>query len=126
MQYIIFCQGFSVVLEYNRIVYDSIISTSYGFLTKVSMILLESCNLHFLKSVIPPFYISEKLTGIDVLMLSSLTPMYTLLLVLITYILMELHGTRKYRVLLIPQGKKLNFIGVENLKDRAKSHTHFI
>ena len=34
-------------------------------------------------------------------MLSSLTPMYPLLLVLITYILMELHGTRKYRVLLI-------------------------
>ena len=101
MQYIIFCQGFSVVLEYNRIVYDSIISTNYGLLAKVCMILLESWNLHFLKSVIPPFCISEKLTGIHVLMLSSLTPMYPLLLVLITYILMELHGTRtrKYRVL---------------------------
>ena len=101
MQYIIFCQGFSVVLEYNRIVYDSIISTNYGLLAKVCMILLESWNLHFLKSVIPPFCISEKLTGIDVLMLSSLTPMYPLLLVLITYILMKLHETRKYRVLLI-------------------------
>ena len=72
---------------------------NYGLLAKVCIILLESWNLHFLKSVIPPFCISENLTGIDVLMLSSLTPMYPLLLVLITYILMELHGTRKFRVL---------------------------
>ena len=99
--YILFCQGFAVVMEYSQIVYDSILACcprNYQWLVKIMLIPLESCNLHFFKSVIPPFCISENLTGIDVLLLHSLTSSYPIVLVVTTWLLMELHS-KNYRVI---------------------------
>ena len=94
MGYILFCQRFSIVMEYNHVVYDSILAgcpKHYQLLVKIMLLPLESCNLHFIKTIIPPFCISEKLTGIDVLLLHSLPNSYPILLVVITWLLMELH-----------------------------------
>ena len=100
MAYVLFCQIFSVVMEYNQIVYDSILADcpkNFQWLVKIMLIPLESCNLHFFKSIIPPFCISEKLTGIDILLLNSLPFTYSILLVVTTWLLMELHS-KNYRV----------------------------
>ena len=93
--YILFCQGFAVVMEYNQIVYDSILAgcpNNYQWLIQIMLIPLEACNLHLFKSIIPPFCFSEKLTGIDILLLSSLTSSYPIMLVVTTWLLMEYHS----------------------------------
>ena len=48
--------------------------------------------LQFFKAIIPPFCISEKLTGIHVHMLNLVPAIYPLVLVIISCILMELHA----------------------------------
>ena len=98
MAYILFCRGFAVVMEYNHVVYDSILAGYPQLLVQIMLIPLESCNLHFFKSIIPPFCISEKLTCIDILLLHSLTSSYPILLVVTTWLLMELHS-KNYRVI---------------------------
>ena len=101
MGYILFCQGFAVSMEYNHVVYDSILAgcpKTYQLLVQIMLIPLESCNLNFLKSIIPPFCISENLTGIDVLLLHSLTSSYPIMLVVTTWLIMELHS-KNYRVI---------------------------
>ena len=101
MGYILFCQGLSIVMEYNHVVYDALLAgcpKNYRLLLQIMLIPLESCNLHFLKSIIPPFCISEKLTGMDVLLLHSLPRSYPIVLVVTTWLLMELHS-KNYRVI---------------------------
>ena len=51
-----------------------------------------------MKAIIPPFCISEKLTGIHVHMLNLISAIYPLVLVIISCILMELHA-RNYRII---------------------------
>ena len=50
-----------------------------------------------MKAIIPPFCISEKLTGIHVNMLNLVLAIYPLVLVIISCILMELHA-KNYRI----------------------------
>ena len=57
-------------------------------------------DLQFFKLVISPFCLSSKLTGIDIQMLNLVTAIYPVLLVIITWILMELHA-RNYRIIQI-------------------------
>ena len=54
-------------------------------------------NLSFLKPVIPPFCISDKLTGIHTLFLSFVAVIYPILLITIICVLIELHA-RNYRL----------------------------
>ena len=55
-------------------------------------------NLDILKYVIPPICISRKLSIIHVEFLSLLSALYSLLLIIVTWICVELHG-RNYKVL---------------------------
>ena len=49
-------------------------------------------RLDFLRGLLPPFCISEKLTNIDAALLEYVSAFYPLLLVLVTFIAIELHG----------------------------------
>ena len=55
-------------------------------------------NLDFLHSVIPPFCLSENITTLHALAMQYLPAFYPLLLIIVTYILIELHD-RNVRVL---------------------------
>ena len=66
-------------------------------LLDLSLTVFQFWSLHFLKAIIPPFCISEKLTGIHVNMLNLVPAIYPLVLVIISCILMELHATN-YRI----------------------------
>ena len=68
--YALFCQMFSVSLEYDPLIYHYTQSQLSPVLVSVSF---ESWNLNFLKPVIPPFCISEKVKGVYVLALNSLS-----------------------------------------------------
>ena len=124
MGYILFCQGFYIVMEYNHVVYDAFLAGCpkyYQLLLQIMLIPLESCNLQFFKSIIPPFCISEKLTGIDVLLLHSLPRSYPIVLVVTTWLVMKLHS-KNYRVILMlwrPFSLILKKCHIESISGRA-------
>ena len=99
--YVLFCQ--ITIAEMNRhysFIYDYIhyhMSSFLRVLFDLSMTVSQFWGLQFLKAIIPPFCISEKLTGIHVNMLNLVPAIYPLVLVIISCILMELHA-RNYRI----------------------------
>ena len=97
--YVLFCQvWYSVFVGYEIFIFDYILSqvpTAVWILT-----LCGIWDLQFFKSVISPFCISSKLTGIDIQMLNLVNAIYPVLLVIITWILMELHA-KNYRIIQI-------------------------
>ena len=99
--YVLFCQITSSSITYHYyylcdyILYH--VSSSLRVLFVISLTLSQFWSLQFLKAIIPPFCISEKLTGIHVNMLNLVPAIYPLVLVIISCILMELHA-RNYRI----------------------------
>ena len=102
--YVLFSQlycRYTYPLEKGGFVYDYIlshVSIPLRIVIYSSLTLSGIWGLQFFKWVIPPFCISNKLTGIHIQMLSLVTAIYPVLLVIITYILMELHA-RNYRII---------------------------
>ena len=99
--YVLFCQ-ITIVANNNHysFIYDYILYKVTSFLRvllDLSMKVSQFWSLQFLKAIIPPFCISEKLTGIHVNMLNIVLAIYPLVLVIISCILMELHA-RNYRI----------------------------
>ena len=73
------------------------VSAPLRALFQISLTLSAFWNLSFLKPVIPPFCISDKLTGIHTLLLSFVAVIYPILLITIICVLIELHA-RNYRL----------------------------
>ena len=96
--YVLFCQlYYTSAVQHEIFIYDYVLSH-----VPIAVWILTLCgiwDLQFFKSVISPFCIS-KLTGIDIQMLNLVTAIYPVLLVIITWILMELHA-RNYRIIQI-------------------------
>ena len=99
--YVLFCQTTIAVINYHySFIYDYILYHMSSFLRvlfNLSLTVSQFWCLQFLKTTIPPFCISEKLTGIHVNMLNLVPAIYPLFLVIISCILMELHA-RNYRI----------------------------
>ena len=102
--YVLFCQisMIAITYRYSFVYYYlmSHLSAPLKFLLVLSVTLGQFWNLQFLKVIIPPFCISDKLTGIHVLMLNFIPTLYPFVLVIISCILTKLHG-RNYRIVVI-------------------------
>ena len=102
--YVLFCQ--ITIAEINShyfFIYDYLqqhMSLSPRVLLGMLLTVSQFWSLQFLKAIIPPFCISEKLTDIHVNMLNLVPAIYPLVLVIISCILMELHA-RNYRIVVI-------------------------
>ena len=91
--YVLFCQWVMTYLQEYPYLYEYILSRTSPPLQVLFYITLALCDFWTLQVFrFHPFCISEKLTGIHVHMLSLLTPVYPVLLVVITCIVMELHA----------------------------------
>ena len=99
--YVLFCQITIAQINYRySFIYDYILYHVTSFLRvllDMSLTVSQFWSLQFLKAIIPPFCVSEKLTGIHVNMLNLVPAIYPLVLVIISCILMELHA-RNYRI----------------------------
>ena len=87
--YVIFCQVISYGIE-------SLPAQAYNMINSTSsliLILIEFWNMNFVKSFIPPFCISDKLTGLQVIFLNSITTVYPLLIVIASLFLIHLHSS---------------------------------
>ena len=94
--YVLFCQTTIAVKTYHySFIYDYILYHVTSFLRvlfDLSLTVSQFWCLQFLNVIIPPFCISEKLTGIHVNMLNLVPAIYPLVLVIISCTLMELHA----------------------------------
>ena len=99
--YVLFCHIKIAEINYRyTFICDFILYHVISFLRvliDLSLTVSQFWSLQFLKAIIPPFCISEKLTGIHVNMLNLVPAIYPLVLVIISCILMELHA-RNYRI----------------------------
>ena len=60
---------------------------------KIGLVLCQFWTMHWiLRPIIPPFCISENLTGIHIQLLSLVSVTYPIVLVFLTCLLMELHS----------------------------------
>ena len=112
--YVLFCQAYMFFIYKDLFSYKYIlshVSVPLQVLFKSSLTLSSSWILQFLRFTTSPFCISSKLTGIHIQMLNLVTAIYPVLLVIITYILMELHA-KNYRIIF---WKPFNFL-VKKLK----------
>ena len=90
--YVVSCQGIINTLQYSPFIYSSLFSNlppPLAVLGHISLLLSGIWNLEFFHFVTPPFCVSEKLTGIHVHMLGFTTALFPLLLVSITYAVVE-------------------------------------
>ena len=94
--YVLFCQIHIFSMQWSYLyIHEYImshVSTSLRVLYYSSLILSSSWILQFFRFAIQPFCISNKLTDIHIQLLSLVTAIYPIVLVIITWILMELHA----------------------------------
>ena len=100
--YIIFCQVCWFWISKNVYIYQYIIShvsTYLQVLFKFSVTLSQFWSFQYIiTNAIPPFCISEKLNDIDIRLLCLIPATYPIVLVIATYILIELHA-RNFKVI---------------------------
>ena len=93
--YVIFCQDFSVSLELEPTVFDYVKSSLSPFLAtglQVMLITFEFWNINILKPIIPPFCVSEKLTGLHIQVIRSFSAVYPIILVIFSLLIIQLHA----------------------------------
>ena len=125
--YVLFSQYFIFYIRDQIFIYDymqSHLSAFLKLLLYVSVTVSDLWSMNFLKTIMPPFCISDKLTGIHIEMLALMKNVYTIVLVIITCILMELHA-RNYRIIHIlckPFNLILNKINITAVTGDAVVH----
>ena len=93
--YVMFCQAYSFTVQWDMFVINSVLSNlplSLATVGRVSMALADIWNLYFFRFVLPPFCLSDRMTGIHEHMLNFLTAVYPVLLMVTAYIAIELHA----------------------------------
>ena len=93
--YVIFCQVYAYSVQRNVYIASYIISNSSEVVQVLLYCSLALCgvwNLKFAWLVIPPFCISNNLTGIHIQLLGLIPPIVPIILFIITCIIIDLHG----------------------------------
>ena len=90
--FVFFCQLFTNIYKLNpsiRMYIDNFISP---YVYKLVFTLIDVWSLDFFRHLIPPFCVSSSISNTQVLMLEFIPPFYLLILIILTYMLVELHA----------------------------------
>ena len=93
--YIIFCQAIINTLQYSRYLYLSFfanLSKTFAVIGHAGLVLAGIWNLEFFRFIIPPFCVSERMTDLHLQMLGFFTSFFPLMLVVITYTVIEVNA----------------------------------
>ena len=90
--FVYFCQFFTLFFKESVYFNVGVIRYSSKIFLYIISTLISIWNLDIFRSVVPPFCVSSKLTDVDVVLLDYISVLYPLLLILITYIGIELHA----------------------------------
>ena len=97
LPYIIFCQCMYISLQDNLYHYNLVLAHMSKLLLvpfHASLVVSGVWNLQFLKFLLPSFCISSKLTDLHVYMLRFISILYPLLLLLVTYAMIQIYVWR--------------------------------
>ena len=92
--FILYCQIFTNMYKMNphpfsRMFIDNFISP---YVYKLVFTVIDIWSLDFFRHLVPPFCVSSSLSNTHVLILELLPPFYILVLIVLTYVLIELHA----------------------------------
>ncbi len=90
--FVFFCQLFSELFKGSVYFQISVDSYSNNIFSRIVFTLVNIWNLDFFRYAIPPFCVSREVSDLHVVMLQYVSVFYPLLLVVITYIGIELHA----------------------------------
>lgn len=94
--YILFCQGHAITTRLESPIYQTTLIELGGFsyIMELSLYVSAAWDLDFLQvtNAIQPYCISSKLSNVDLFLLNLITALLPLCLVILSYILIELHA----------------------------------
>ena len=90
--FVFFCQLFTILFKESVYFKTGVIKYSSKIFPYMISALISIWNLDIFRYVVPPFCVSSKLTDVDTVLLEYISVLYPLLLILITYIGIELHA----------------------------------
>ena len=96
--YILYCQFFTNLFNFNVLFHVYIFRLVHPAIYKSVFTIIDVWSLDFFRHIIPPFCVDERLTNIHVSLIELLPPLYLLLLILLTYMCIELHARNFYVV----------------------------
>ena len=98
--FIFSAQIIAITIDTNKIVFTALSSKSWSnVILQILVTFYAIWNLEFFHFAIPPFCVSENITTLHALALQYLPAFYPLVLIVFTYILIELHD-RNFRILM--------------------------
>ena len=112
--YVFFCQFYASSMKPSYPLFEYLTSHSMSsFLTHSGIVLCDFWNLNVIRSIVPPFCVSEKLTNIHVLMLNFIPGLYLIVLLIITCAIIDIHTRKNYKIINIilkPVKNKINCV----------------
>ena len=90
--FVFFCQLFTLLFKESAYFNVGVIQYSNEIFLYIVSTLISIWNLDICRYVVPPFCVSSKLKDVDVVLLEYISVLYPLLLILVTYISIELHA----------------------------------
>ena len=94
--YILCCQFFTNLFNSSGFFRIYILKLVHPAVYKSVFTVIDVWSLDFFRHIIPPFCVDVRLTNIHVLLIDLLPPLYLLLLILFTYMCIELHARNLY------------------------------
>ena len=90
--FVFFCQLFTLLFKESVYFNIGVIRYSSKIFLYIISTLINIWNLDIFRYVVPPFCVSSKLTDVDTILLEYISVLYPLLLILITYVGIEMHA----------------------------------
>ena len=90
--YVLYCQYFTVLFDTSSYFHTYLLNYVDPYVYKLVFSVLSVSSLDFFKYFFPPFCVSSKLTNIHVILLGLVPASYSVILVILTYVLIELHA----------------------------------
>ena len=122
--YIVFCQVHLVTMKKAPFINEHLQSHALIPLQKFLIATSHFWSLQYVAPVVPPFCISEKLSEIDIQLLGLVPAIYPILLVICTFILIELHARdfKPVKIFLKPFSIILKRTNIKVVKRHAAIH----
>ena len=100
ISFVLLCQTYQQTERSNVFVRTSIEKFAHPILIKIAQTLCGFWNLDFFRHIIPPFCVDSRLNNLHALWLDFISAYYPLLLIFITYVVIELHA-RNFKPIVI-------------------------
>ena len=96
--FVFYCHFFTYLFKINVNFHTYVINYVNPYVHKLVFTMTDIWSLEFLRHVVPPFCIDERLTNRHILSLEMIPTTYSLLLIFLTYVSIELHARNNFLI----------------------------